>query len=53
VTYEVLKILNLDTLKDKHTKVNDYAIKSFLPSTSNYNENTNVKPLAQMPNEKA
>ncbi len=28
-------------------------LKSFLASTSNYNENTNAKPLARTPNEKA
>jgi len=28
-------------------------LKNFLASTSQHNENTNAKPLARMPNEKA
>jgi hypothetical protein len=44
----------MDTLSKMDTpRFMTELLKSFLASISNYNENTNAKPLARTPNEKA
>jgi len=49
VTYEVFKILNLDTLKDRNTKVHHNVIIQLLGL--HFNENTKEKPQVQTTNE--
>jgi len=53
VTYEVFKTLTLTLSKIDAPRSMTMLLKSFLASTSNYNENTNAKPLARTLNEKA